>query len=712
VDSTGAASFLNCKYTGPKATWTPYAGPVTFGLSGGVSFALDIVLSGTLLTYKDNLSNPTDTKLPVPPHSAYVRLTLNMSLNASVSGSGSFSGGAFGVKGSATTNDTYAITFSKAFDPSTKVQDAIVGAFQGFVLPLHPKTLEKLDPGDYLMHDFDGKLNLSFGATYGIDQVLYAEQVSTNLGKIKGTAVGTLTAATRPEIKVGAGLNFTLAYETRFQILIGRQATSATLRVFRSSSADATTAANIGLTFNGNSSASIKSNVDSVMQSLVNSLLPSSTPAQLQLSDIQAISTAQSAIQQGVTDANNKVASWLKKADNLQLNLQWQIESIHDNTILTAYTFNLSKLAAPQLTNAWTDAINGNFEAALVDGGGLVTLQPGSGLEKEHETKTSFTCKFFNLWSVSSWTQWKDNVTVVYVGNNTFHLLANIGRQYESDYVGASKSINFYCTVDATEINQGISAASATVHLDLDSSNRSDASGEIATLLNSVSDVSCSAAFRQLHSLLSSGSGAKVQLAVSISAQAFRRVLVDPYKDGRPATPSGATPNDQQNFELFTTALDIFNPGWMENLSTNRHGDYLKTFAAWQVYSAESNGVATRIHPANTWPQDWVSWDVDPNDGTRTQIRYYLMTKQDFMQLCALLSSLYQQLQNPTDVNYKDLLNTVDDAMKTNESSVFPHPATLTLIWICRAAGISCSATATTGSAPSFQGRLLVGGNQ
>src|ERR1700677_1169106 len=153
-----SATKTEVSYTSPtNASWAPANGPVTFGLSGSASGKFEIVLTGDLVSYTDDLHDPQKTSVAVPPHIAYTRLTLNFSITAKVSGSGSFSGGAYGVKGSASCTDTYAITFCKAFDPSTPVKTAIGLTFQSFVLPLNAKTMELLDSGDYLLHEVDGQ---------------------------------------------------------------------------------------------------------------------------------------------------------------------------------------------------------------------------------------------------------------------------------------------------------------------------------------------------------------------------------------------------------------------------------------------------------------------------------------------------------------------------------------------------------------------------
>src|SRR5579872_2222430 len=163
------ASKSAVSYTSPAKSWKPGGGPVTFGLQGGAGGALEIVTSGDLLSYTDGLDSPQPQAVPVAANTAYLKLTLNFSISANASGN--YSNGPYGVKSALDASAQYAITFCKAFPPSTLVGGAIAQTFESFVLPLHKDTLTLMSGGDYLLYEFDGNLHLSFGAYAGLDRV-------------------------------------------------------------------------------------------------------------------------------------------------------------------------------------------------------------------------------------------------------------------------------------------------------------------------------------------------------------------------------------------------------------------------------------------------------------------------------------------------------------------------------------------------------------
>ena len=85
VPSTASASKV--AYAGPAASWNPSDGPVTFGLSGGFSGAIEVLNSGTLISYTDGLDTPQPKTIPVPQGRSYVRVTLqDFNISANVAG--------------------------------------------------------------------------------------------------------------------------------------------------------------------------------------------------------------------------------------------------------------------------------------------------------------------------------------------------------------------------------------------------------------------------------------------------------------------------------------------------------------------------------------------------------------------------------------------------------------------------------------------------
>jgi len=679
-----SASTTQVSYTSPNASWAPAGGPVTFGLSGSASGKFEIVLSGNLVPYTDGLDNPKQTSVTVPPHTAYTRLTLNFSITAQVSGNGSFSGGAYGVKGSASSTDTYAITFCKAFDPSTPVKTAIGLTFQSFVLPLNSDTMTLLDSGDYLLHEFDGNLNLSFGAFAGVDEVLYSGQSSADVLSVNNSPLATLSAQTKPEIKADVELDFTFQYASKFESLVSKIGTTGKLHLFRSSKADATTSLMAGLTFSGNTSAKIQSNAQTIADSLAKTAGAGSQAVN------QVGNAAVGEINKGVTDVNNTLSSWLNRANGLKANLELAIEAITTRNLLAAYDFDLSDATAPGLKNAWTLAINGDLAGALKyqDPGtskSFVTLEVGSGLESEYQRKTSFSCNFFNLWKFSTWSQWQSQVSMVYAGNNVFHMDANIGRTTETDYVGALKSINFYFAASAEEALDGsLSNAVVDLHIDLTAQGVPGAARQIAGMLSGIGGcTSCITMARNMNAFIDASANGTVQLSITIPSSAYGYIAADPVTNSQ--TPAN-TVHDQKNWDTFAQTSDDLNAWPLRQLSAVSINilPFLKSYAGWEDFNKAFTGASVPNRNSfgnpSSWPQDLLQI-TDPN--VRQLISYSIMAGQYFMNLCDSLQQLAVIVDvSGTTTTWNQLVNIITTAAKDYVSD-FARPIALALIWLC-----------------------------
>jgi len=681
VPSTAAASRVS--YTSPSASWNPADGPVTFGLSGSASGKFEIVLGGDLVPYTDGLDNPKKTSVPVPPHTAYTRLTLNFSITAQVSGSGNFSGGAYGVKGSASSTDSYAITFCKAFDPSTPVKTAIGLTFQSFVLPLNADTMRLLDSGDYLLHEFEGNLNLSFGAFAGVDKVLYSGQSSADVLSVNGSPLATLSVQTKPEIKADVELDFTFQYATKFESLVSRIGTTGKLHLFRSSKADATTSLMAGLTFNGNTVAKVQSKAQTVADSLTKSAGSGSQAVS------QAANAAVGEINEGVTDVNNTLSNWLNRANGLKANLQIAIEAITTRALLAAYDFDLTDATAPGLKNAWTLAANGDLAGALKykDPGtdkSFVILEEGSGLESEYQRKTSFSCNFFNLWKFSSWNQWQSQVSMVYAGNNIFHMNANIGRTTETDYFGAMKSINFYFAASADEaLNGSISKPVVDLHIDLTAKGVPTAARQIAGMLGGIGGcTSCVTLARKMNAFIDASANGTVQLNITIPSSAYGYLAADPISNSQ--TPA-STVHDKKNWDTFITASDDLNVSPLRQLVPANYLSFVESYAGWQDFNKTFNGAAVPNRNAlgnvQIWPQDLLQMTSDSL--TRTGIANVIVTGQYFMNLCDSMQKLASIVDVAgTTTTWNQVVDMITTAAKEYMSD-YARPIAMALIWLC-----------------------------
>jgi hypothetical protein len=250
-----ALSSTSIQYSGGNQSWK--VGDFTFTLSRGVSGKVSVITSGDLFSYTDGFAtkmatglnltrnaNPT-ASVSVPSNTAFVCIDLDLSIQGGISGN--FAPGIYGVCGSASTNETFSISFYKKCVPTDLLEAAIISAFSDFVLPLHPRTIINLKPGDFLYHNFNANLQLGLGASIGIDKVLYAGQYKAD---IPGTAAAVaVNAAAQPEVQASAKLAFRFGYAGSFEILLWKDgANTGHLHLYRSAIQDTSLGLNFGVT--------------------------------------------------------------------------------------------------------------------------------------------------------------------------------------------------------------------------------------------------------------------------------------------------------------------------------------------------------------------------------------------------------------------------------------------------------------------------------
>ena len=411
------------KYSSDAASWNLDKCAITFGLQGGASCSLEIVNAGSLGKYLDGLSSPTLVQVTVPPGHSYVKLTMSFNLSANVSGA--YSGGDYGVTAKLSTRDTYAVTFCKAFVPTAKTGAAIAQTFECFVLPFRERLLLDMEDGDYLWYEFDGKVGFAVGAYVGLDEVLYAGNGAADLIKMNGSPMATLGASIKPEVKLAAAMDFKMDYVSRFDAVLSRVGTSGLLHLLRSDKRTETVTTSAGLTINVNAAVTLSQKVaghlDNLKTSMVNCAGGTGSVGGNAVGKVA--SAADGEMTKYADEVTDKLQCWLNKANGLNCNLQVAIEKEQQKLLLASYAFDLTDTTFP---DGWALAIKGDLYGALNTH--AVTLEPGSGLEREYRQKTSFRCNFFNLWHMNSWDQFTRDVSMVYAGNNVFHMLANVGR--------------------------------------------------------------------------------------------------------------------------------------------------------------------------------------------------------------------------------------------------------------------------------------------
>ena len=436
------------QYTSGNQCWK--LGDFSFTLSGGVTGKLSVITSGNLLSYTDDLPTeaifgaaPPDKKketksIPVPPGAAFIGLEMDFQIQGGISAN--FTEGIYGVSGSVNSKDTFTVAFYKRCNPADKLGDGIAAAFSDFVLPLHAETLSNLKAGDYLHHNFNGNLQVGLGASIGYDKVFYAGQYKADIPDTADALK--LTMSTKDEFQAGAKLAFQLEYAGTFEALLWKDAASAgRLHLYRSQTQDASLGLNLGVTLAGDPKACV-----TAISSQLHECFKKALGGLGNSFDSKLWPKAAPEIGNCVSDVNSKIAGWLKHAQQTQATLDFAIEKTNQTFLLMDYSFDL---AASAYATAWGSAIAGKYIDALQTPNGGVAIAVGSGLEKFYEKKASVTLNLFGKLSAA----WTDAIisdsTLVYAGNNVFHLLADVGRSSLYQLNKSKREIDIYFAAQA-----------------------------------------------------------------------------------------------------------------------------------------------------------------------------------------------------------------------------------------------------------------------
>jgi hypothetical protein len=479
-------------------------------------------------------------------------------------------------------------------------------------------------------------------------------------------------------------LDFAFQYATKFEALLSKASGTARLHLFRSETATTATTLKAELTYDGNATASITSNAQTVGDSIVTAAGGAGTPGGQAIKAV--VGAASGEVDKYVNEVNDKLTSWLKKANGIQANLQVAIETSSARTVLAGYDFDLT---STNLAAAWQAAIDGDFVKALQTG--AVSLDIGSGLERAYQAKTTFSCNFFNLWKFTSWQQFSSNVSFVYAGNNVFHFVAKVGRTTETDSMGAMHSMDFYFSATADSSGTNASNITADLHIDLTAQKDRKAADRIATLLGQIGGGSaCDALATSMHAFATNSPNGTAQLKVTIPASAYHRVQCDPYIGDKPQT--GSTANDAQNWKAFTQAADDLSAWPLKDLSTvsDQGLAFFKSFNAWISLNEAGNGSTkpNRVNignPFNNWPQ---SFPASIDTSSRLFVVASMMAGQSFMNFCADLRALADAADvNAAGTTWEGLLAMITKAIRSDLNVDFLRPAALATIRLCRAPG-------------------------
>ena len=670
---------------GPSFT----AGDFTFSLTAGAQGRFSVMLGGDpLVTYVDEfdtsidiVSQPKSTPpkpvvIPVPAGQAYVCVELEFTIGGGISASAPV--GMVGICGSASLQDTFGNAFYRKCSPSDTLHDAIGAAFANYVLPFHPLTFDHLDVGDYLHHDFNACLKLSLGASIGCDNFFYGGQAKSDLAG--ATKAFTPTPLPVQPISADAGLSFNFSYKNTFEALLWKtDANTGHMHLYRAKVQDAALALHAGIGLNLDQTKSAATIATQIGDSISKRLPPSLGNS----FNSKVLPKAASEISNGAGDACDKIAGWLKPDNKGRATLDVAIESTQQSFLLVDYTFNFG---AGQFAAAWKTAIAGDFLGALATTNGGVTMSPGGGLEKLYSKKTSLCLNLFGQLNA----QWSDavisNSSLIYAGNNTFHLAAETGRQLLFQVNNKKREIDIYFAAQADLTGPTLQLGPIDLHCVLQAANNPGFGAYVAGFLDKMNAGPNTAQLVQSIKALAGQAGTTERLQIVFSEGTYSRLNASTITNGKPDNEAP----DQTNYNAFETACGKLFTSPPANFSYNNQSLDYGIWRNWNIactnqWPAPPTSSPDRTNPGSTAGGLVYLNQQFPGAGLEANgIGYTLRAAGDFMNLCADLRSLMTISFSGAQLDpWNQLLKHLQSIITNDVSPYFVAPVVLALTVLC-----------------------------
>lgn len=644
-----ASSPVKLSYQSGNNCWT--VGNYSFGLSGEVDGEVAVIAPGqklidsytktfstTVGTDLDAQTNSKNTGSIVAPPPRYY-LSVQLALTLAANGSAKVNIGEVGVQGSASATNTFKVRFYKKVDPAALLKDALAQAFAGFVLPLHSQTFQHLEVGDYLYHQFNATLNLGFGVTLGLNQVLFSGQYKA---AIPDAPAGTPSVKMCAKVGLQANACFGITFKSSgsFEAMMWKTGENAAhLHLYRSTTTDPEFTIGATLSVGADPAAKLTA---ANLSDLAGAVFPNGTGNAVSSLIAQK---GQSEITKWSCDVQSRITSWLKPFQESKASLQIAIDNLNSKFLLIDATCDTSQLGfAP----AWQRLLAGDFQAALSQNNCGITLDPGSGLEDFHHQKTDITLNLFSRckgeWQTGNIT----NYSILYAGNNTFNLVENTGLENLTNVDGSGREVEIFFAAKATEdIAGNMQIAAPDLHYVLKATNNRKFGKSVAQFLASV--LSGDQVAVQLHNqfVASVDRGNEVQKVEVIFAPSA-------YQNLAFSSPGSDLAADTHNFNAFALACWSSEPGVIAdatNFSVQNKLDL--NYSVWRTWNMIANGIDpndSSKFPNRRDPGDWDGSDATTfldqhflSPAALAAIPFALRAAAGFMNGCEDLSNLATQ---------------------------------------------------------------------
>jgi len=653
----------------------PTSSPATFSFDASLSATISLRSKGNLFKYYLDFDNAQSVSVDPAPNTVYLLTEIQFKISGDLKASDPI--GAIGITADVGGNASYVVRNYKALSPATKCQDAITAGLQGFVLPLRTTTWSRLAAGDYLYYEYDGALNVGFGVTYG-NQITVGgydlESIASGLNVVTQYADISEDSFT---VGVSAGVSANFNWSRQFGVFLEKKSpTSLVLHIsqIKQSNRQGQFSIDAGIV----QMSPPKLSVDSatLTRNLETKLLGTAAGSAAATSLATSLGGE---IDKYVQDANSWLSTLFEKGPSGGISLAILVES--PTTFTSAFTWAFPDTSNPFFQKAWDDANNGDFLAALATG--AVTLDAGSGFEKEHYDSTKATLTLFGLLTAVSLTSYYTQSKFTYAGHGIFHLEFQAGEVSSSSSNNDSTETTVY--LDATGDGSPGSGTTFTAsgievhfHGILDAVDNQSQAERISGLLRLLPGADTNSLGDSV-AMVGGQKTSSISIHLVYGMTALKRLQADPYVNGNQSSRL-VHPLDAQNWKAYIAdsqalAVDPGDPaGYMVVRLPNIPPP---SYVTWEQYNGLSNGFTdpsgTTVLKADRHsysnPNAQVAalqniYGTNISNEDCIELELYFAAGQQYMNLCDDISSVINWISSNAVVDWGRVVGLVEKASK------------------------------------------------
>jgi hypothetical protein len=604
----------------------------------GLSFSISPMASGKVIVRKQgelfritSTADPADDKNPrifeVPFGRAYVTIALRAGL--AVSGSAAYSHGLFGVKAGISSEHRFLCACHLGFSAGDGIRDAIAEAFRRFVFPLDADSIDQLAPGDFIEHEFFGKLAFSATAFAGFKGVFFGGVSNQALRQTLSSKIGSIGVQAKPSAAASASLDVKWSHEDAFRVVVGKtQPQKVDFAIFKMDASRLAVTLRAAASVKINGQFDLTPNLTKLTEDAVKKAL-APLPDALERNQLigqltSRIKKAPGMLEEFADEARTRTNSFLKKLDRLTVDATLAHERISEHTALLSLTFDW-----PAAKEAMKPAMAGDLAGALKFDG--VEAAVGSFVHSSLVERNSLALQFFEAFRVKTLTEYFQKSELVYAGNGILQFRFLGGMKASSDVFGHKKAIEMYFSAAAAAARDGgLSDKDVTFTIKTNEENEPKAALQSAAVVEAVLGGPAEAAI--LRAAIARNPNLNVRLSCTLPADALKRLSATPFvKKNQPAPLPHAA--DAANYAAFVDAVDLlFDQGGFQG---EGFPDRFSSFAAWaQVNLMVNTGSAASPKPPNRRNKGNPFIFAPMGKPLEALILTYLNAAQGYMNLC------------------------------------------------------------------------------